>query len=168
MRYSITLLAVIAALAAWYYPSLPATLATHFNGAGAADGWMEKGSFYVLFGFLVVFLTGTFLGTAAAMRMLPDSMINLPNKQYWLAPERREASIATMRDAMMRMGEATLLLMGVLMVMTFEANLRPEPRLGAESWIVLVLYLAVIGVLVSRLILSFRHVPGGADTGRGV
>ena len=159
MRYIIILLATIAALAAWYYPLLPGTLATHFDATGAADGWMEKGSFYVLFGFLLVFLSGSFLGTAAMMRLLPDSMINLPNKDYWLAPERREESIEALGSSMHRMGEATLLLMGLLMVMTFEANLTAEPRLGPWSWAVLGLYFAVMGWHVAGLYRRFRRMP---------
>lgn len=41
--------AVTAALAAFYYPSMPDPVATHFNAAGAADAWQAKSIGIVMF-----------------------------------------------------------------------------------------------------------------------
>lgn len=42
-------------------------------------------------------------GVAWIARRFPSSM-NLPNKAYWLAPERREATLIRLRDAMAPLG----------------------------------------------------------------
>ena len=34
--------------AAWYYPRLPETVASHFSGSGIPDGWMSKQSFLLI------------------------------------------------------------------------------------------------------------------------
>jgi ABC-type Fe3+ transport system permease subunit len=68
---------------------LPDRVATHFNGAGQADGWMSRSThllWMAAFGLLFpTFMIGVFWST----RFLPSSMINIPHRDYWLADERR-------------------------------------------------------------------------------
>ena len=92
MRTLSVLLAIAMIVGAWYYPQLPDTVASHFSASGEADGWMSRGGFIIFYAALMVFLYGTFVGTGYLMRVLPDSYINVPNKNYWLAPVRREES----------------------------------------------------------------------------
>src|SRR6266568_3055820 len=68
---------------------LPERVATHFDGAGHPNGWMSRSAllkggaaFGLAFPLLVV-------GICALVRFLPAAAINLPRKEYWLAPERR-------------------------------------------------------------------------------
>src|SRR5512142_224784 len=87
---------------------LPALVASHFGASGMANGFMPH-DFYVRFMIafviglptLMVFLTGHVLGSSKAR-------INLPNRDYWLAPERRAETIAFLR--------AGLIWFGVLLV----------------------------------------------------
>ena len=44
----------------------------------------------------MVGLSTLFGAIGALIRVTPDDAINLPNKEYWLAPARREATISTM------------------------------------------------------------------------
>jgi hypothetical protein len=69
---------------------LPERVASHFNGKGEPDGWMNRGQHVLstlafgsgLIFFLVIVSIVPFI--------LPDNLLSLPNRQYWLAPERRD------------------------------------------------------------------------------
>lgn len=69
---------------------LPERVASHFNAAGVANGWMAK-STYVRFiaGFGVIFSLLWAVGLPLLLRATPVSVWNLPHRDYWLAPERR-------------------------------------------------------------------------------
>jgi len=83
---------------------LPALVASHFGASGMANGFMPH-DFYVRFMIafvigmptLTVFVTGHVLGNS-------NARINLPNRDYWLAPERRAETIAFLRAALIWFG----------------------------------------------------------------
>ncbi len=68
---------------------LPDRVATHFGAGGEPNGWMTRTGhvqFTLLFGLLVpAFVIGIF----AIMRRF-ETWLNIPHKDYWLAPERRQ------------------------------------------------------------------------------
>src|SRR4029078_12585355 len=66
---------------------LPERVATHFDFRGQHDGWMS-GQGYLAF--MTVFGLVFPLVPAALcllVRLLPDSLINLPHREYWLGAE---------------------------------------------------------------------------------
>lgn len=81
-----------AASLAWSAAALPMQVATHFNAAGDPDGWMNRSSHLVamsLFGFGFPLL---FIAVFRSIRWLPSCVVNIPRREYWLAPERRAES----------------------------------------------------------------------------
>lgn len=75
---------------------LPPVVASHFDFAGNPDSFLSRSSYLTL---MVVFAAGLPLVIAAAGRWaasLSDDLLNIPNKAYWLAPERRAASLASL------------------------------------------------------------------------
>ena len=75
-----------------YYSQLPAVVASHFDAHGTANGWQTKQAFFSVF--VAVTLLGAVLVFVlpALIAIVPRQFINLPNKDYWLSPERLEAS----------------------------------------------------------------------------
>ncbi len=74
---------------AWSGTQLPDRVATHFNGSGEPNGWMSRSTsqtFMLVFGFVFPLFI---VGLCYATRFLPASLVNIPNRQYWLARERR-------------------------------------------------------------------------------
>jgi uncharacterized membrane protein len=69
--------------------SLPGCVATHFDGSGQPNGWMNRSTylfFMAVFGLAFpLFLVGIF----SVGRFLPDRYYSIPRHDYWLAPERR-------------------------------------------------------------------------------
>src|SRR5688572_20621201 len=68
---------------------LPDPVASHFNGRGNPDNWMERSNYLLFTVGLALFLPGVVVGLCYAIRFMPDTVINLPRREYWLAPGRR-------------------------------------------------------------------------------
>jgi uncharacterized membrane protein len=108
---------------AYYYPLLPETVASHFNRAGQPDAWSSKATFVRIYlaasGLVaVLFLVGSF-----AMSKIPVSLINLPNKDYWLSEERRQDTFAFLTRYLLWFASATLLLLLDIFHQAFQVHL---------------------------------------------
>jgi uncharacterized membrane protein len=73
----------------WSGSQLPERVATHFNGGGEPNGLMSRSAnqmfmlaFGLAFPLVIVMLS-------YATRFLPRGLVNIPHRDYWLAPERR-------------------------------------------------------------------------------
>jgi uncharacterized membrane protein len=108
---------------AYYYSALPERMASHFGPSGQADGWMSKASFAIFYLVLVGVFSLMFSGMGWLLRVTPNDMINLPNREYWLAPERREQTIARVSRQMAVFGIATVAFLMAVMQSCFLANL---------------------------------------------
>jgi len=124
---------------------LPAVVASHFGGSGAANGFMSHG-------FYVCFMLAFVIGLPALLVSLtwlaitsPKARINLPNKDYWLAPERRAETIAFLRSGILWFGTMLVLFLCYTHWLIVLANQVQPPRL-ANSWFIggLVVFFAVL------------------------
>jgi len=119
----VAVLAVAAlAQAAWWWPQLPERVASHFDMADRVNGWMSRTGFLAVTVVLQVLIAGLFLGLPLLIERLPDALINVPHKDYWLAPERRRSTLAHMSAGLMAVGCATLLLLLVIFQGIFALN----------------------------------------------
>jgi uncharacterized membrane protein len=97
--------------AAYYYPLLPDTVASHFGRSGKPDAWSSKLFFVNFYLITIGIIVILFPGIGSGMSKMPDSLINLPNKDYWLSPERRQETSESLSQYFYWFGSATLLLM---------------------------------------------------------
>jgi uncharacterized membrane protein len=150
--------------AAHYYPLLPERMASHFASDGTPNGWQPKEVFLLLMG-MVAGVTATigFLAPGLIARR-PASQINLPNKEYWLAPERRAATMEFIA------GQMRWFACAVLFVILFggheaiQANLREVVRFDSLAMlVVLVGFLAFVLVWAVGFVRHFSRV--GAENG---
>lgn len=161
MTKSRTALLVLAAAAVlqllYFYPLMPDTVASHFDGAGRPNGIQSREGFFGLSAGILVLTVTMMGGLGVLLRRLPTSWFNLPNRDYWLSRERREETVGYIGSQMEWFGAASLLLMLVILQMAFEANLTPAPRLEpGPVWWVLGLYFSFTMVWVTRFMLHFR------------
>jgi hypothetical protein len=90
-------LLLVAGLFIWRSAGLlmPPQVASHFVGSGAANAWMPRDS-YVHFMLLAgVLLPGALAEVISLVSRLGGSL-RIPNKDYWMAPERRDQALAWM------------------------------------------------------------------------
>lgn len=145
---------------------LPGRMATHFGVGGEADGWSSKLKFLVIGYFMVAMFAGIFGFLSHLLHKAPTQWINMPNKHYWLAPERREQTLARLQPHLDWMGFLSIVFLLYAMQRVAAANLAPEaarlPRDFAYGTVAFVAAFLVWGI---GLPMSFRRLPPGRSSG---
>jgi serine/threonine-protein kinase len=83
---------------------------------------------------LVVGVPGLIASTTFLVRRLPPKMINLPNKSYWLAPERRAATLEALASLSLRFAQTLAVFLCFVHWLVVRANAVQPPKLP-ESWL---------------------------------
>ncbi|HTS53867.1 MAG TPA: hypothetical protein VMH26_11380 [Burkholderiales bacterium] len=125
---------------------------------GTPNGWSSKPTYFALQGFIVLLATACFAALPAWLERAPANWVNLPNKDYWLAPERRVATLARIASTLTWFGCAALALMLTITSLVIRVNLGREPALPAAAiWALLGAFALCAGVLVMRLLYLGRR-----------
>ncbi|MCX6028473.1 MAG: DUF1648 domain-containing protein [Chloroflexi bacterium] len=141
---------------AYFYPRLPDTVASHFNAAGQADGWSSKAAFIQVNAVIILLLAILFPGISWLVARLPVGLINMPNREYWFAEERRAATLSTIQQQMEWLGVATLLLLIAILQVSIVASLTPGAAMSAAAmWLPLAGYLIFMVVWTATFIGRF-------------
>ncbi len=119
----IVLLLLCIAQVTYYYPLLPDRVASHFGASGRPDAWSSKESFVKIYFIVVVFIVLLFPGIGLMLRKIPTSLMNLPNKDYWLSPERSQDTIDVLSRQFLWFGSATLMLLLDIFHQSFRVHL---------------------------------------------
>jgi bacteriorhodopsin len=82
--------------------------------------------------------------------------MNISNKQYWLAPERRDQTMAFIGSNMLWIACAVLVLLMVINYFVFRMNIDGAKTLTLPMIPTLAAFFAVIGTIIARMILRFR------------
>lgn len=123
--------------AVFYYLAMPDPMAAHFGLSGRADNWMSRTAFYVIEGLILLLMFGIFIVMPWALERFKVKKMNLPNREYWLAPGRMEVAYAYFREAFGWFGVVNLLFLIGVMQLVFKANIAPEPVLDNRIFLVL-------------------------------
>lgn len=67
---------------------LPSVIASHFDLSGQPNATMPKEQFIGIFLAIMVLIPSSLAFLPRVIAKLPHQLINLPNRAYWLAPER--------------------------------------------------------------------------------
>jgi uncharacterized membrane protein len=144
--------------------AMPGVMATHFGASGSANGWQTKGQFFVV----EIVMLGVCLligfGIPFIISKAPPSLINLPNKEFWLAPVRRDHTISVMRIQMAWFACALLTFLIVVNQLVFNANQSvPRHLNGSQLTMALVAFLGFVAIWTLRLIGYFSKTGTGAS-----
>jgi uncharacterized membrane protein len=154
------LLALLGAAQYLYYaPRLPEIVASHFGRAGSVNGWQTKTVFFSMELGIIVLATVISYGVPRMIEALPISMINLPNKEFWLGPERRDETLSYLRVWTQWFGCALLAFLLFVMGLVFRANLQTPPQLNMAAFLpALLAFVAFDTIVILRLVLRFAKV----------
>jgi len=117
----------IGARVALVWDRLPPMMASHFGLDGKPDNWMPRASFFGLMLALCCGLPALFLFSGKWMRLIPSRLINIPNRDYWLTPERTQEGMGKLASFMSWYGLALSVFMVFVLELTIRSNLSRAP-----------------------------------------
>jgi uncharacterized membrane protein len=138
-------------------PALPDRVGTHFGAGGVADGWMTRDGYRL---YMLAFAVG-FAGVIVAMvgivpRFFP-AVVNVPNRAYWLAPERRTAAAAYLLAHAGLLGVLIEAVIAGVHWLVLAANSVSPPRLATAPFVALLAaFLVFLLVWLVALLRRFR------------
>jgi len=107
---------------------------------------------------VVVLAAAVGFGIPRIIGAMPVSLINLPNKEFWLSPERRAETLSYLQMHMAWFGCALLAFLLFVMELVYRANLQSPPRLNSAAFVPgLVVFLLFVGVSTLRLVARFAR-----------
>lgn len=134
---------------------LPPVVASHFDASGAANGFMSRGVYVAV---MVVVCGGVPLLLAMAGRWVqsfPDDLINIPNRSWWLAPERRASSLAFLAARLEWLAVAVAVFLCYAHGLVVLANADGVPR--ANTTLLLAGTMAFLVFAAAWILLMFRR-----------
>jgi uncharacterized membrane protein len=141
---------------------LPQRMATHFDINGQPNGWMTRSSAVMFQGMIGLLLPLIIVGIFFVIRFAPTRLINLPRRDFWLAPERRGETCDYLSRQGFWLASLLVALQGMVWYQLIESNSTSIPHLSSSVFLVtLAVFVAAIIVWVLRLIRHFgKAVPG--------
>lgn len=142
--FAVALFSLLSALfvghAIYHYFILPEQVATHFGFSGQPDGWGPKTVFFLWYFIITGLCIVMFIVVNRALRPGHLSWLNIPNKEYWLAPERIHDSLKYVRSGILLFGSGTLLFVLDFINQSFQVSLGHASKLD-HPLTTLVMYL---------------------------
>ncbi len=152
----ILVVAISLLLSFYFYSKLPDEAAVHFNVYGEVDSYAGKDVLLVVNLMVVISIGIVFFLIGKFIHKIPTKWLNLPNKDYWLRPERKEYSLNKTKDISYIFGAATILYLDVLFYEIYKANQMPEPKLGSLSYISLIIYILFSTFIIIKYYKDFK------------
>jgi len=116
---------------------------------------MPKPAFFVVYAAMICVSAAVGLFAPRSIASKSPDRINLPNKEYWLAPERRDATFAFFRRSFAWYGCVLLLMLVLTMGLAIQANFTAPPRMPAGP--ILSIIVAFVLFNVAWVIGLLRH-----------
>ena len=152
---------ISAALFVWLTSlSLPEVTASHFVASGAANGFMPKHIYtrfmlglMVMLAVLIAYLPGLTMHS-------PNARINIPHRDYWLAPERREATVQYLCQSMKVPSMLLIAFLCYVHWLVVKANTLSPPLIPPQAIIPAIVLLILAMLFWSwYLVKPFRNIP---------
>lgn len=134
----IFLLGIVFAQAAFYFPVMPETMASHFGFGGVANGRSSKSIFFMIEAFILLISVLSFIVMPWTFEKFKvRKSLNLPNKDYWTEPERIGLFYKYFRESFAWFGSVTLILLIGTLQLVFEANFKSPPVLNEKIFLII-------------------------------
>lgn len=139
---------------------LPDQVASHFGPNHLADGWMSRAGYVI---FMLAFTVGMAVLISVFTGMFParyPQWTNVPNRDYWLAPERRAESLDYLAAHGRRLAYLIVMMMLGMHYAILLANQARPPRLpGPVFTSILISFALALAWWIVRLYRRFPRPP---------
>ena len=154
---SLLYLVVFVGVLAWMATTrtgLPDSLPMHFGENMKPDRMAPGHQVFWMYILLTLFQAVFFVLLVFVIRWIPVTLVNIPNREYWLEGDRREASLRWLSTMLLSLGVATQLFMASLYYLTLQVGRGIKPDIYPEFLWAMGLFLAVVLIAVFS---SFRR-----------
>lgn len=158
LRLILIALCVIGVLDTRYQAGhLPSQVASRFAGAGEAVGYMSRDQ-NLVFGLAAYgSMTLLFVLLPPLLRLLPNQLFNLPDKEHWLSEANRSKTLGWIEEQLAGLGIVLCTAFLYINRLVFEANRVSPPHIDPIALLIPILLTIVISVGWSiRLAHHFR------------
>lgn len=160
---SIWFLVFVVAVAAYVWHTsaeLPQIMASHFNAAGQADAYMPRNAYRNFFTGLVLILPLLVVFLPNALMRRASATINLPHRDYWLAPERRTQTVDSLCKLSFGFGYLLVGFLGYVQWLVIRSN-RTVPPGFPSDWFIggLVVFIGCVIIWGFLTLRRFFRVP---------
>ncbi|HME37510.1 MAG TPA: DUF1648 domain-containing protein [Steroidobacteraceae bacterium] len=139
---------------------LPPTVAAHFDAAGVPNGFMSR-SGYIRFVFCVAMGLPLLVVIVLSAVYSRAADLKLPNRDYWLAPQRIDRTRAFLIAHGVWFGSLLVALGCYVHWLELAANRQQPPHLSNQTFAAgLIAFLAATAVWVAALMFAFRRPAG--------
>lgn len=143
----------------WHHQHLPARVASHFNPAGNANGWMARDTYLAWQIGTIAAVAALLQGIVLLQSKLPSQFVNLPHRDYWLAAERRGATDAWVRGLVLAIGCLLMAFFMAVFHLVYLANQAATPHLpDTLRPLTVLMLLATLGIILLT-VLHFARKP---------
>lgn len=149
------LIGVFVAQCLYYFPNLPSVMASHFDGTGEPNGWMPKQSYFAFMTVILGLIVLEFTLLPYLIGKMPRRLINMPNKDYWFAEQRRPETVEIIRHYFEWFSAALLALFIGINQLVFLANINRE-NLSSQIWLILIAFFVFVIVWLIKFYRRFR------------
>jgi uncharacterized membrane protein len=142
------------------YGSLPSHLATHFDMEGQPNGWMSRNQCVEFTIGLGVLMPAFIIAIMSGAGKIPVSFVNLPHREYWLEPQRRQETLGILTHYALWFACMNVLFVTGLHWLIVQAN-SPGQTPHLNGWGIAILagaFLAGTGVWVRLLVRHFSKI----------
>ena len=112
---------------------LPERLASHFDGGGAAKGFSTRSEYLKFIYTFTLGLPPAIVMLVSAMVRIAPALVNVPHREYWMAPERRDQTFAFLAHHAVWIGILLLLFLSYVHWLVVAANLTVPAHLDGAS-----------------------------------
>lgn len=136
---------------------LPPQVAVHFGGGGQVNGSMTRQGYLLFTLGLAILLPLLIVAAFAGLPLLAPDKLHVPNRDHWVAPSRREQSLAVVGAFGAALGCLLTVFFAAMHEVILQANASAPPQLPAPMfWTVLGGFLAAFLVWQALFFLRFR------------
>jgi serine/threonine-protein kinase len=136
----------------------PEQMAAHFNVEGNPDRFVPKAQFFWFQVQTLLIVIGLSIPLQLLFLFIPVNLINMPNREYWLAPERHAEIRERLSSFASILFGLILLLVHVVFELAVSANLQQPIMFNAQLMIpVMISFFIGIGALLVWLGISFHR-----------
>ncbi len=138
--------------------SLPPVVASHFAASGRANGFMPRSAYLGLILFIAVGVPLLLAFVHRLVRFVPPHLVNLPNRDYWLAPERVTETLAFLQNHGIYLSVLLTAFLCFIHWLVVDANRLQPPHFSASLFVTgLALFLLAVSIWIGVLIVHFRR-----------